>query len=98
MSVTFSRWACIWILMKWFMYHVGPNVQVRSPFGRIAGARGLREGSPGPGALKKVSTSNRPDNSTTPKPCPVKNGFFGFPLDFIFPRAAHEPDTYHPSE
>src|SRR2546426_10685810 len=82
-----------------FRYHVGPNVHVRSLFGRIVGARGLREGSPGPGALRKVSTSNRADNSRAPKPRPVSNGFAGEPpRDFIFPRAVHAPITYHPRE
>src|SRR5436309_15889573 len=82
-----------------FRYQVGPTVHVRSLFGRIVGARGLREGSPGPGALKNVSTSYRADISTAPKPCPVSSGFWGaFPLDFIFPRMTHDPVMYHPRE
>src|SRR5262245_48790741 len=51
MSVSFSRWASAWIFTKWLKYHVGPNIHVRSPLGKIVGARGLREGRPGPGAL-----------------------------------------------
>src|SRR6266850_2339532 len=85
--------------MKRFRYQVGPNVHVRSLFGRIVGARGLLDGSPAPVALRKVSTSSRTDNSTAPKPRPVKNGFAGLPpRAAIFPRAVHAPDTYQPRE
>ena len=52
-----------------------------------------------PGTLKNASTSKRPENSSAPKPFPVRNPFLGsFPLDFIFPRAVHAPVTYHPRE
>src|SRR5947209_4344540 len=85
--------------MKWLRYHVGPNIQIRLVFGRIVGARGARDGSPGPVPLKNVTTSYRPDNSTAPKPCPVRSGFFGLPpWDFIFPRAVQVPPKYHPRD
>src|SRR5947209_6460108 len=83
------------------MYQVGPNVQVLSLFGSRLAARGLRDGTAVlvPGTLKNVSTSKRPENSSAPKPFPVRNPFLGsFPLDFIFPRAIQLPVTDQPRE